>query len=71
MLFPGTTSALPEETNRISGRRCGMITAMSIIRLIALVLTLILTLRLILSFHEKDEVVELDYHNGGRKRYLF
>ena len=48
-----------------------MITAMSIIRLIALVLTLILTLKLILSFHEKDEVVELDYHKGGRRRYLF
>ena len=47
-----------------------MITAMNIIFLIALVLTMILTLKLIFSFHEKDEVVELSYPKRRRPRYF-
>ncbi len=47
-----------------------MITAMNIIFLIALVLTWILTVKLIFSFHEKDEAVELSYHKRGRPRYF-
>jgi len=47
-----------------------MITAMNIIFLIALVLTWMLTLKLISSFHEKDEGVELSYPKRGRPRYF-
>ncbi len=47
-----------------------MITAMNLIFLIALVLTWILTLKLILSFHEKDEAVELSCPKRGRPRYF-
>jgi flagellar biogenesis protein FliO len=48
-------------------RRCGMISAISIFFVIAIVLTLILILRLILSFHQDDGIIELDIREK-RKR---
>jgi uncharacterized membrane-anchored protein len=51
------------------GRRCGMITAVSILCVVAIVLTLVLILKLIFSFHEGDGVVEIDIRDkkkGGQ-----
>ena len=49
-----------------------MAATIHILCLIALVLALGLAVKLILSFHEKDEGIELDFFSrGGRKRYLF
>lgn len=45
-----------------------MIKAVSIICLIALVLTLGLILKLIFSFHDKDEALEIDFHKREKRR---
>jgi hypothetical protein len=48
------------------GRRCGMISAVSILCVIAIVLTLVLILKLIFSFHDEDGVVEIDIRDKGK-----
>jgi len=48
-------------------RRCGMISAVSIFFVIAIVLTLVLILRLIYSFHQDDGVVEIDIGDKGKR----
>ena len=48
-------------------RRCGMISAVSIFLVIAIALTLVLILRIIYSFHQDDEVVEVDIRERGKR----
>jgi hypothetical protein len=48
-------------------RRCGMISAVSIFLVIAIVLTLVLILRLIHSFHQDDGIVEIDIRDKGKR----
>ena len=43
-----------------------MISAVSILCVSAIVLTLVLVLKLIFSFHEEDGVVEIDISDQGR-----
>ena len=43
-----------------------MISAVSILCVIAIVLTLVLILKLIFSFHEEDGVVEIDMREHGK-----
>jgi hypothetical protein len=43
-----------------------MISAVSILCVIAIVLTLVLILKLIVSFHEKDGVVGIDIRDTGK-----
>ena len=52
------------------GRRCGMISAVSIGLIIAIVFTLVLILRLILLFHQDDGMVEIDIGDQGKRRSL-
>jgi hypothetical protein len=51
-------------------RRCGMISAVSIFFVIAIVLTLVLILRIIYSFHQDDEVVEIEIRERGKRGSL-
>ena len=44
-----------------------MISAVSILCVSAIVLTLILVLKLILSFHEEEGVVEIDIREQGKR----
>jgi len=43
-----------------------MISAVSILCVIAIVLTLVLILKLIFSFHDEDGVVEIDIRDEGK-----
>ena len=52
------------------GRRCGMISAVSIGLIIAIVFTLVLILRLILSFHQDEGMVEIDIRDKRKRRPL-
>jgi len=47
-----------------------MISAVSILCVSAIVLTLVLVLKLIFSFHEEDGVVEIDIRDQGKRRPL-
>jgi uncharacterized membrane protein len=47
-------------------RRCGMISAVSIFLVIAIVFTLVLILRLISAFHQDEEMVEIDICDKGK-----
>jgi len=44
-----------------------MISAVSIFLVIAIVLSLVLILRLIYSFHQDDGTVEIDIHDRGKR----
>ena len=44
-----------------------MISAISILCVTAIVLTLVLILKIILSFHEEDGVVEIDIRDQGKR----
>jgi len=48
-------------------RRCEMVSAVSIFLVIAIVLTLVLILRLIHSFHQDDGIVEIDIRDKGKR----
>ena len=50
------------------GRRCGMISAVSILLIIAIVFTLVLILRLILTFHQDEGMIEIEIRDK-RKRW--
>jgi hypothetical protein len=47
-----------------------MISAVSIGLIIAIVFTLVLILRLILSFHQDEGMVEIDIRDQGKRRSL-
>ena len=47
-----------------------MISAISILCVTAIVLTLVLIFKIILSFHEEDGVVEIDIRQKGKRRSL-
>jgi hypothetical protein len=47
-----------------------MISTISILLLTGFVLTLIMILKLILSFHEKDEFVEVELRGGEKREHL-
>ena len=44
-----------------------MVSAVSILLVIAIVLTLVLILRLIHSFHQDDGIVEIDIRDKGKR----
>ena len=47
-----------------------MISAVSIVLIIAIVFTLVLILRLIVSFHQDEGMVEIDIRDQGKRRPL-
>ena len=48
-------------------RRCGMISLVSVFFVVAIVLTLVMILRLIYSFHQDEGIVELDIRKKGKR----
>ena len=47
-----------------------MISAISVLCVTGIVLTLVLILKTILSFHEEDGVVEIDIRDKGKRKSL-